>query len=76
MQVLPVPRKGEQCRELPGCPSCGEEPVEEASTSGSFLKAQCVVLRSLFSLGGLLSRGDFSRRAVYLALKYTPGPSD
>lgn len=42
--------------------------MEEASASGSFPKAQCMALGSLFSLGGLLSWGDFSRKAVYLAL--------
>lgn len=59
-----------------GVPAVERSQWRRSRPSGSFLKAQCVVLRSLFSLGGLLSRGDFSRRAVYLALKYTPGPSD
>lgn len=42
--------------------------LEEALVSGSLPKAQCMALGSLFSLEGLLSRGDFSRKAVYLAL--------
>lgn len=42
--------------------------VEEALASGSFPKPQCMALGSLFSLEGLLSWGDFSRKAVYLAL--------
>lgn len=42
--------------------------MDEALASGSFPKAHCMALGSLFSLVGLLSWGDFSRKVVYLAL--------
>lgn len=70
MQVLPVSYKGRQCRVLLGMSLLWRAASRgEIATSGSFLKARCVALGSLFSLGWLLSWGDFSRRAVYLALK-------
>lgn len=74
MQVFPL-LQGKMGQGTPGdVPACGEQLAEDELALGSFLKAQCVVLRSLFSLQGLLSQGQFLKGSCLSGTKINSQP--